>query len=147
MPVLRRQIVPTLELAYKTEFPYAPVSRNRPQPRQAGGNSGHRRHQALRHHLPDSGTPSLVHQVDYVLLLCDQRVDPRRLPVEEGGDRSLLGQLSRNGRPKVLDVGIRDSLLPAGSIHRSFAEAAKWMGHRKVEEEPGIDLPTRADDV
>ena len=66
------------------------MRRNLPQPLDAGVLHGDVRVEALGDGAGDEGGALLLEQLDQPLLLRHQRIDPRRLPVEEGGDGVLL---------------------------------------------------------
>ena len=70
---------------------HLPMRRNLPQPLDAGVLHGDVRVEALGDGAGDEGGALLLEQLDQPLLLRHQRIDPRRLPVEEGGDGALLG--------------------------------------------------------
>src|SRR5205823_13538661 len=69
---------------------HLPMRRNLPQPLDAGVLHGGVRVEALGDGAGDEGGAPLPEQLDQPLLLRHQRIDPRRLPVEEGGDGAFL---------------------------------------------------------
>ncbi len=70
---------------------HLPMRRHRTEPRHAAVLHWRGGVEALRHGVADDGAALLLERGDQRLLLRHQRVDPRRLGVEEGGDGALFG--------------------------------------------------------
>ena len=98
------------------------MRRNLPQPLDSRILHAWVRFEALGDGAGNEGSALLLEQFDHPLLLRHQRIDPRRLPVEEGGDGVLLG-LSGHEQGHPLQV------FELHRLSNATAEAVEDLGH------------------
>src|SRR5687767_14578070 len=108
------------------------MRRNLPQPLDAGVLRRDGWIKAPGDGAGDEGGALLLEQLDQPLLLYHQRIDPRRLPVEECGDGALLWHWWQR-MSEVPDEGFRNSLLAARTVHIRLSESAKCITECDVE--------------